>query len=187
MRLSDERYEEIKEEVVELYKELHITKFPVNAMDVCKQLGIAYKTYNQFTPKTFAAVIRASEDGMVAEIDNQFVIFYNPSKSAERIRSTFFHEIGHIRLRHKIHDEENEAEANFFASYFLAPAPLIHYFGLSYAQEIMDKFWVTFSLANYSLDRYQKWFRYSGSSFTQYEKDLISLAEEGKAIENKSI
>ncbi|WP_191018044.1 ImmA/IrrE family metallo-endopeptidase [Treponema zioleckii] len=178
MRLSDERYEEIKEEVVELYKELHITKFPVNAMDVCKQLGIAYKSYNQFTSRTFAAIIRASEDGMVAKIDKKFVIFYNPSKSAERIRSTFFHEIGHIRLGHKIHDEENEAEANFFASYFLVPVPLIHYFGLRFAQEIMDKFWVTFTLANYSLDRYQKRIRYSGTVFTQYENDLISLAKE---------
>ena len=180
MRLSDERYEEIKEEVVELYKELHITKFPVNAMDVCKQLGIAYKSYNQFTERTFAAVIRASEDGMVAKIDNQFVIFYNPSKSVERIRSTFFHEIAHIRLKHRVHDEENEAEANFFASYFLAPAPLIHHFGLNYTHEIMEKFWVTVSLANNSLSRYQKWLLFSSKGFTQYEKDLISLAKEGE-------
>lgn len=113
MRLSDERYEEIKEEVVELYKELHITKFPVMAMDVCKQLGIVLKSYNQFTERTFAVVIRASEDGMVAKIDNHYEIFYNPSKDSARVRSTIFHEIGHIRLRHLVHDEENEAEANF--------------------------------------------------------------------------
>lgn len=179
MRLSDERYEEIKEEVVELYKELHITKFPVMAMDVCKRLGIVLKTYNQFTAQTFAAVIRASEDGIVAKIDNHYEIFYNPSKEHDRVRSTLFHEIGHIRLRHLIHDEENEAEANFFAVYFLAPAPLIHYFNLEYVPDVMEKFWVTVTLSTNALSRYKKWLRYSGNLYTQYEKDLIDLAEEG--------
>ena len=183
MRLSDERYEEIKEDVVELYKELHITKFPVNAMDVCRLLNIELKSYNQFNLRTFAAVVRASEDGMVFKIDNQYKIFYNPSKDVPRIRSTIFHEIGHIRLKHLVHDEENEAEANFFASYFLAPAPLIHYFNLGYEQEIMDKFWITYSLASNAFDRYQKWLRYSGNGYTQYETDLINLAKEGN-IEN---
>lgn len=180
MRLSDERYEEIKEEVVELYKELHITTFPVMAMDVCTQLGIVLKSYNQFTEQTFAAIIRVSEDGMVAKIDNHYEIFYNPSKESARVRSTILHEIGHIRLKHLIHDEENEAEANFFASYFLAPAPLIHYFELGFTQEIIDKFWVTFSLASNANDRYQKWLKYSGTGFRAYEKELIRLAKEGE-------
>ena len=181
LRLSDERYEEIKEEVVELYKELHITKFPVNAMDVCKRLGIVLRSYNQFDARTFSAVIRASEDGMVAKIDDHYEIFYNPSKSTARVRSTIFHEIGHIRLRHLVHDEENEAEANFFASYFLAPAPLIQFFKLEFIQEVVDKFWVTFSLASNAYDRYRKWFRYSGADYTQYEEELLKLAKEGAA------
>jgi len=184
LRLSDERYEEIKEEVVELYKELHITRFPVNAMDVCRKLGIELKSYNQFNAQTFTAIVRASDDGMVFKIDGKYKIFYNPSKSVERIRSTIFHEIGHIKLKHLIHDEENEAEANFFASYFLAPAPLIHYFNLGYEQEIMDKFWITYSLASNAFDRYQKWLRFSGNTYTHYEADLINLAKEG---ENENI
>ena len=178
VRLSDERYEEIKEEVVELYKELHITKFPVIAMDVCKQLDIVLKSYNQFNERAFVAVIRASEDGMVAKIDNHYEIFYNPSKDSARVRFTIFHEIGHIRLHHLIHDEENEAEANFFASYFLAPAPLIQYFNLEYIHEVMDKFWVTISLATNAFSRYGKWLKYSGNFYTQYEKELLELVKE---------
>ena len=178
VRRSDERYEEIKEEVVELYKELHITKFPVIAMDVCKQLDIVLKSYNQFNERAFVAVIRASEDGMVAKIDNHYEIFYNPSKDSARVRFTIFHEIGHIRLHHLIHDEENEAEANFFASYFLAPAPLIHYFNLEYIHEVMDKFWVTISLATNAFSRYGKWLKYSGNFYTQYEKELLELVKE---------
>ena len=178
VRLSDERYEEIKEEVVELYKELHITKFPVIAMDVCKELDIVLKSYNQFNERAFAAVIRASEDGMVAKIDNHYEIFYNPSKDSARVRFTIFHEIGHIRLHHLIHDEENESEANFFASYFLAPAPLIHYFNLEYIHEVMDKFWVTISLATNAFSRYGKWLKYSGNFYTQYEKELLELVKE---------
>ncbi len=179
MRLCDERYEEIKEEVAELYKELHITKFPVHAMDVCKQLGINLKTYNQFDDKTFSLAFRASEDGIVAKIDDHYEIFYNPTKDAARIRSTILHEIGHIRLRHLIEDLENEAEADFFACYFLAPPPLIHFFELGDTQSIMDKFWVTSSLAYNARERYHKWLRFSGSGFTPYEKTLIKLAKEG--------
>ena len=181
LRLSDERYEEIKEEVVELYKELHITKFPVNAMDVCKRLGIVLRSYNQFDARTFSAVTRASEDGMVVKIDDHYEIFYNPSKDIARVRSTIFHEIGHIRLRHLVHDEENEAEANFFASYFLTPAPLIQFFKLEFIQEVMDTFWVTFSLASNAYDRYRKWLWYSGAGYTQYEEELLELAKEGAA------
>ena len=179
MKLYDERYEEIKEEVAELYKELHITKFPVHAMDVCKELGINLKTYNCFDDKTFSLAFRASEDGIVAKIDNQYYIFYNPSKEAARIRFTIFHEIGHIRLHHLVEDLENEAEADFFACYFLAPSPLIHFFELGDTQSIMDKFWVTFTFAVNARERYQKWLQFSGTGFTEYEKTLIRLAKEG--------
>ena len=115
---------------------------------------------------------------MVAKIDNHYEIFYNPSKDSARVRFTIFHEIGHIRLHHLIHDEENEAEANFFASYFLAPAPLIHYFNLEYIHEVMDKFWVTISLATNAFSRYGKWLKYSGNFYTQYEKELLELVKE---------
>ncbi len=180
MRLSDERYEEIKEEVADVYNELHIIKFPVMAMDVCKGLGITLKSYNQFDERTFSSVIRASEDGIVFKLNNYYRIFYNPSKSIERIRSTVFHEIGHIRLRHIIHDEENEAEANFFASYFLAPPPLIYYFKLIEEEEIMEKFWTTFSLAGYARERFNRRIAYGPKEFTNYERQLIALAEEGE-------
>lgn len=185
MRLSDERYEEIKEEVADVCEELHITKFPIKCVEVCKGLGIVLKSYNQFNERTFQAVIRASEDGMVAKIDNHYEIFYNPSKSTERIRSTVFHEIGHIRLRHLVHDEENEAEANFFASYFLAPPPLINYFNLKHEEEIMEKFWTTYTLASNSLERYCKWLQFSSPGFTEYEKRIIRLAKEGENDLNK--
>lgn len=185
MRLSDERYEEIKEEVADVYEELHITKFPVKCMEVCKGLGITLKSYNQFDERTFSSVIRASEDGIVFKMDNHYRIFYNPSKRTERIRSTVFHEIGHIRLRHLIHDEENEAEANFFASYFLAPPPLINYFNLKYEEEIMEKFWTTFSLANYALGRFNRRIAYGPKEFTNYERNLIALAKEGENNLNK--
>lgn len=181
LRLSDERYEEIKEEVVNIYEELHITKFPIFAMDVCQGLGITLKSYNHFNERTFNSVIRASEDGIVLKIDNHYKIFYNLSKSRGRIRSTVFHEIGHIRLRYIVHDEENEAEANFFASYLLAPPPLINYFNLKYEEEIMEKFWTTHKLASFSLDRYYKWLHFSPNEFTEYEKKLIKLAKEGES------
>lgn len=180
VKLSDERYEEIKTEVVELYKELHLTSFPVNAMDVCKKLGIILKSYNKLDDKTYITVIRASEDGLVAKIEDHYVIYYNPSKSTERIRFTVFHEIGHIILRHLIHDEENEAEANFFAGYFIAPAPLIHYFKLNCEQEIMDKFWTTYSVAGHALSRYTKWYICTGGDYNSYELELIKLATEGE-------
>lgn len=175
MQLSNERYEEIKEEVTDLYKELNITSFPINAMSVCQKLGIELKSYNQFNSNVYQSVIRASEDGIVAKIDNQYVIYYNPSKDVERIRFTVFHEIGHIRLRHLIHDDENETEANFFACYFLVPTVLIHTFGFNCIQDIMDKFWVSFSVASHSFDRYKKWIQYSGFYYTQYEEELIKL------------
>lgn len=184
VRLEYERYEEIKEEVAQLYKELHITTFPVMCTDVCSRLGIGLHTYSEFASETQSVLLQGSGDGMVIRINNQTYILYNSSMPVERQRMTIMHEIGHIRLCHKKEDTENEAEATFFACYFYAPPVLIDYFKLKWPDDVAQKFCVSMEVAVHSLERYSKWKNYTASltsnmPYVEYETEILSLAKEG--------
>lgn len=64
-------------------------------------------------------------------------------------------------------------EVKFFAKYALVPPVLVHRLKLKNPSEIADKFEVSFEAACYAFDYYQKWLRYGGNNYTDYE--IISL------------
>ena len=49
------------------------------------------------------------------------LILYNAKSSIMRMRFTVAHEIGHARLKHRVHTPREEAEAHLFACQLLAP------------------------------------------------------------------
>lgn len=52
-------------------------------------------------------------------------------------------------------------------------------------EEIMEKFWTTFSLAGCAIGRFNKRFAHGPKEFTNYERELIALAKEGENSLNK--
>lgn len=180
MRLTGSRYDEIENEVIKMYSQIIIKKFPLNCFEICDQLGIVCIPYSTLSQKKRTALDIGSKDGLHAlwEISKGqfvFVIYYNDALSPQRIRFTILHEISHIILEHTEHIELAESEANYFAKYALAPPPLVHELKIEDYVELADRFDISHECAYYCMKKYNSWLRYGSKYYQNNEITLISL------------
>lgn len=175
-KLSNQRYEEIKDEVTLLMEEHGVRCIPVSGFELATHMGVTLIPYSSLTPEKRAASMLISMDGfLTVEGIGAETIYYNDGIGYERINWTFLHEIGHLVLGHLEHDDEAEAEANFFAKYAAAPPVLVHKIKPQSPNEIAKVFGLSFEAACHAFDYYQKWLRYRPSRYTGYELRLLRL------------
>lgn len=130
IRLPSNRYEEIKERVVDVYEDFGISSIPVYPGDILQKLGYNVVSYEIFNDKLKGIANKYSSDAFrfSSGTNRSKFILYSPYNSRVRIRFSLAHELGHIILEHDLkEDSMQETEANFFANYFLVPLPLIPY------------------------------------------------------------
>ncbi|MBR5668483.1 MAG: ImmA/IrrE family metallo-endopeptidase, partial [Spirochaetales bacterium] len=171
MRLPDETYEYIKIEVVDLFTRYDIKCIPISGFELALKMGIIPVAYSSLSPRKREAAFLISEDGFYGELgDGKEYIYYNDSREYKRSNMTILHEIGHAVLGHTEEMDYRiaEAEAGFFASYALAPPPLIQKVSDKSAQYISELFDISIEAAWYALERYCKWFHYGPSNYTDY-------------------
>lgn len=140
-----------------------ITKYPFDVFKLLENLDIIVIAYSHMSKETRKACLGQSEDGFSALFDHgtylRWQIYYNDSKSYERIRFTLMHELGHISMNHQNENEVSEAEANFFAKYILAPPIIID----QYIDEIDDfiglsqVFQISQEMSYYQMAYYNTW------------------------------
>ena len=71
--------------------------------------------------------------------------------------------------------DEEEAEAEFFAKYALAPPPLIHNMVEDISPfSIMKKFDISYAAACYAYKYYNSWLQYGQREYTGYERKILS-------------
>jgi Zn-dependent peptidase ImmA (M78 family) len=176
--LSNDRYEEIKKIIIDLFVKYDISCVPVNGFELATKMGITIIPYSAKS----GLLLKKSEDGFCVEKEkNNWFIFYNDNKSYGRINNTIMHEIGHIVLDHSEDSELAEKEVNFFAKYALAPPALIHKLKLSDPYSIANIFEVSFEAACYAYSYYKKWLKYGSSDYTDYEVTLLNLFKNSTA------
>lgn len=180
IKLSDERCEEIKEQVVNLFEKYNINCVPINGFEIANKMGIKVISYSSKGENAKEWCFRESEDGFSVFKDNKWYIFYNDEKNFGRINNTMLHEIGHIVLDHTEDSELAEKEVKFFAKYALVPPVLVHKLKLTTPEEISETFDVSFEAAYYALVYYNKWLRYSGKYYKPYEEQLLALFSNSK-------
>lgn len=181
MLLSNRRYDEIKDCVINLFRKQNINKIPVDCFEIIDKLNIILRPYSQLNELGRAKAYEVSKDGfcMLAEdlINNvvvvQWYIFYNDNQPMERIRFTLMHEIGHIVLNHKEGSDIAEAEANFFAKYALAPPPLVDMVKPEDYIELGRVFHISNQCALYAFRYYEKWLHNGNIYYEARELSLI--------------
>ena len=174
MRLYNERYEMIKVLTVNVILKYNINCIPINGHELAIKMGIILVPYSSRTEKQKAIFLKESEDGFVIQINDKYYIFYNDEIIYERQNFTILHEIGHIVLGHTQDSELADAEANFFAKYILVPPILVYKLKLTTAEEIMEYFKVSYTVATNALEYYCKW--YNASPYlTDYEINTIRI------------
>lgn len=177
MKLPNWRYEEIKRTVAKVLQITGFSRYPFNCFALCKKIGIKIHKYS-VNPKYVEKFQHLSEDAFccMRQEGNSSIweIWYNEQCAPKRIRFSIMHELGHICLDHMCHSILAETEANFFASYILAPLPLINVTGLNNAFEIASEFSISEESAGYVMTSYDNWLNYGGYDYKDYEEAILS-------------
>lgn len=175
-RLSNNRYEEIKRIIVELFIKYDVKCIPISGFELASKMGIKVIPYSSFSKEKQKLLLKMSEDGFFVEkTDNELYIYYNDDQNYGRINNTILHEIGHSILDHTDESELAEAEVNFFAKYALVPPVLVHKLGINNPYRISELLDVSIEAAFYAFNYYKKWLRYGHGNYTDYEMKLIDL------------
>jgi hypothetical protein len=187
VRLRNERYEEIKADIIDMYEECEVHVFPLDAFEIADKLRYNVFPYSQLPLEKRAECRNLSKDGC-SELDlnpatgmYEYNIFYNDAVGTldSRIQFTIMHEIGHIRLGHLDDDsdkpeDEMESEANFYAAYGIAPPPMIDFFDCESPEDISECFHISAEMSGYAYQRYRQWLR-CGVYYKDYEIHMINL------------
>lgn len=175
IKLSDSRCEEIKKTIVNMFKKYDIHCVPINSFEIAIKMNIKIQPYSAYSKKKQDLFLKESEDGFSVLKENVWYIYYNDKKSYGRINNTIMHEIGHIVLDHTEDSQLAEKEVKFFAKYALCPPVLIHKLKLVNADEISEKFKISYQASIYALNYYRKWIEYGGRYYTNYELQTLEL------------
>lgn len=176
IRLSNDRYEEIKRIIVNMFVKYNVSCVPVSGFELATKMGIKVIPYSAIPESKRPLLLKKSEDGFCVEKNiGEWYIYYNDAKDYGRVNNTIMHEIGHIVLDHSEDSELAEKEVIFFAKFALAPPVLVHKFKLASAEEIANIFEISYEAACYAYSYYKKWLRYGGSEYTDYEEVILRL------------
>lgn len=175
--LSNERYEEIKRTVVDLFEESTICCTPISGYEIAVKLGIKVIPYSALPLSKRQTAVSVCPDGFSGYDNGEWRICVNDAGDVPygRVNFTILHEIAHIVLNHTEDSELAEAEADFFAKFAQCPPVLIQKLGLTDVGGIMDHFYISYGAACYALTYYQKWLRYSGTTYKDYELRTCKL------------
>ncbi|MEE3343547.1 MAG: ImmA/IrrE family metallo-endopeptidase [Bacilli bacterium] len=173
IRLRDERYEYIKKKVVKTLVECDIHTIPINPFEICKKRKyVLIKYTDKYTEEEMKIICERFPNGLNYFHNGERIIEYNDSLTPERIRTTIFHEIGHIELKHTCECTLAENEAEWFGVYIIAPPPLVNLFSLVDPIDLALKFNTSMACGYYSMVRFIKWKRYS-LFLKDYERRLV--------------
>ena len=176
MKLDNETYEYIKEEVVDVFIRYDIRCTPISGFEIAQKMGIVVIAYSGLSRKLQRIVRNISSDGFYLEPGNgKEFIYYDDKQGYERSNMTILHEIGHCVLGHNDDTGPDlaESEANFFAKYAIAPPPLVHRINPSSPEDIQKHFCISFEAACNAFSYYRKWLRYGRKKYTSYEFELL--------------
>ncbi len=170
-----------------MFEECGVDTYPIDPFFIARKLRYVLRPYSSLPFEDYVAAYGESPDAFSrVELNHgtsmlEYVIYYNDEQIFPgRIRWTLLHEIGHCYLGHHDNPDDSkypieEAEADFFAKYAIAPPPLIHVCHCSSPSDIMRLFMTSQTAAKYCFDYYQKWWFYGPSEFLDFERQLLRL------------
>lgn len=131
MRLSNERYEQIKRAIANLFEDYDVKEIPVDVFGLARKMKIKTVFATEILEKHPKKIDRYflyqyPPAYMHYDLKSQMFIVYidDIGTIIERQRYSLGHELMHVVLGHTEQNPKNESEANFGATYMLAPTSL---------------------------------------------------------------
>lgn len=153
-------YNKIVTATIEVFRKCGVHSFPIDCEDLLKHYGyrlFSYKELRDRNPELYSLSLGYSEDAFRAGASK--IVAYNPDRPHGRIRFSLMHELGHHVLGHNGVSDQNEKEANAFASHILAPRMAIHYSRCKNANDVARLFDMSFEAADNAFIDYRRWHR----------------------------
>ncbi len=162
----------IDAKILETFIKCDIKSFPVDCAYIVKHLGYRLYKYSELSEEKRNSCLLVSDESLKL-FDS---IYYNDHMLPLRIRFSIAHELGHILLDHgDYQDVEKEAEANYFASHFLAPRMAIHYSCCKNQNDVAKLFRISQEAARYAFDDYRRWYRRTIThKMTRFDKSMYA-------------
>lgn len=153
----DHNRQNITEKIVTVYQECDISTYPIDCFAILEHYGFRVLSYYDLKMKKqrLYEICKMFSD---EAFRYKNTIAYNDNKPVSRIRFSLMHELGHYILKHEGEKQENEQEADCFASNILAPRVVIHKMGLRTSDQIHQFFGLSYEASNRALWDYRQWF-----------------------------
>lgn len=179
-------YQLINNKIFEIYIECNIKEFPIDCLEILQHYDFRLLTYREIkdSNQELHEIARKFSDDAFRY---KRFICYNDDVTKGRIRFSLMHELGHYILNHHGTTQENEDEADYFASCVLAPRAAIWRSGCRTAEDIHNMFGLSYSASNRALADFQKW-RYGKIYDCEKELgDMLFSKKESDIASRKSI
>lgn len=149
-------YKLIADKTLEVFIECEIREFPIDCFTILKYYGFRVYSYAeiQATNTRLHEMCKKYSDDAFRYED---IICYNQKSIECRIRFSLMHELVHYLLGHKGHSREIEDEADYFASCILAPRIAVRKLWYPTADDIHNKFGLSYAASNRVLNDLEKW------------------------------
>lgn len=157
--LTREKEIEIEKAVVELLEEYEgLGSYPVSIGKVLKTLGVDLVPFSCLREGERRLALLASRDKAFNVTSRDYMraqVVFDDTRGSYFYRARFSgaHEAGHIWLEHDSSTPGNEAEANYFAGYLLAPHPLIIAMENPISSQVTERFGISEPCASYAIDQ----------------------------------
>lgn len=177
--LAPDRYDEIRSTVADLIEDWNISVYPFSVWEFVHRLGIRTIRYSEL-PEWLRIEVELYWPDAITIYPSDFnpaktIVFYNDLQDREHIRFTIAHELAHLVLMHPDTGEDvYEHEADIFANYLLAPAPLVLRDSKLDVDTIHDDFQVSYSCARSVRDRTVKRRIYGSKTPAEYELRILA-------------
>lgn len=156
-----------------VYEACNICRVPIDCEAILQHYGLRavnIDTLKDRQPDLYDLCLDFSEDSFLFR--ERKLIFYKDI-DPRRTRFSLMHELGHYLMAHSFCSPDEEWEANHFASYILAPRPLIHYLRRPTLARLCRHFDISMQAAEIALSDYNKWrLQYSGD-ICEWEDRLL--------------
>lgn len=143
------------ETILDIYIKAEVNTFPIDCIKIAQTLKIPLHKYSELS-KTKQINCFSLSDNAFKLYGEIFINDKFPHKGRQRF--TIMHEIGHIIFEHSGELQENEDEADIFASNILAPRIMIHKYRCETSDQIHDLFGLSYDASNRALMDYRKWY-----------------------------
>ncbi len=176
--LAEARYDEIRSVVADLIEDWGISTYPFSIWELLRRMGIRVFRYSELPEQLRSEVMCCWPDAITCYPSDlnptRTIILYNDFRERRRIRFTVAHELAHlILMRPGTGEKVYEDEADFFAGYLLAPAPLVLRDSKLDASVISDDYQVSYSCACNVRDRAAKRLAFGSLQRTEYELRIL--------------